>query len=225
MSDEPPRRPLTIILEPDCCYPIISCAPTVYERHYDTDVCLQHIYSKHDSQITFIPIFPLFDIGQFQKIVKNNHDLIQINAFHILCNNTQAVDEWADDNYPKVKSINKIETNKDLQIQELIAQNCDRQLEYHDTMRRIHSANSITPLVAIHSREERQCIQVKLDDLSQRLIFAQKCKLDHQMAVENYTRTMRNLERQLKDLTRRQETLQQKEEHILEGCSPIQSTD
>ncbi|CAF0824598.1 unnamed protein product [Rotaria sordida] len=135
-----------------------------------------------------------------------------------------AVDQWADDNYPKVKSVTKIETNKDLQIQELIAQNCDRQLDYHDEMRRMHSANGVTPLAAAHAREERQCIEVKLGDLSQRLPYAQKCKLEHQVAEEKCARIERNLERQMKDLIRRREALQLQEEDILEGSFSVQST-
>ncbi|CAF3464074.1 unnamed protein product [Rotaria sp. Silwood1] len=224
MTSEALEQPLTIVLEPECSSPVTSCAPAVYECHYDVDECLKRIYSKRDSQITFIPILTSFDIVQFQKIVKNIHDLTQITAFHILCNDTQAVDRWADDNYPKVKSVTKIETNKDLQIQELIAQNCDRQLDYHDKMRRIYSANGVTPLIAVHAREERQCVEVKLDDLSQRLSYAQKCKLEHQVAVEKCARMEQNLERQMKDLIRRREALQQEEEDILEGCSSVQST-
>ena len=94
-------------------------------------------------------------------------------------------------------------------------------------MKRIHSANGVTPLVAIHAREGRQCLEVKLGDLSQRLLYTQKCKLECQAAMEKYARMERNLERQMKDYIRRQDALQQQEEEedILEGCSPVQSTD
>jgi hypothetical protein len=224
MSERPPREPLLIVLEPECRSPVTSCAPAVYEHHYDTDECLKRIYSKRDSQITFIPIFSFFDTAQFQKIIKNIHDLTQITAFHILCNKTQAVDQWADDNYPKVKSVTKIETDKDLQVQELISQNCDRQLDYHDRMRRMYSDNGVTSLVAVYAKEERQCIDFKLGDLNQRLLYAQKCKLEHQGAAEKCTRIERNLERQMKDLIRRQEALQQQEEDILKVCTSVQST-
>ncbi|CAF3648548.1 unnamed protein product [Rotaria sordida] len=107
---------------------------------------------------------------------------------------------------------------------ELIAQNCDRQLDYHDEMRRMHSANGVTPLAAAHAREERQCIEVKLGDLSQRLPYAQKCKLEHQVAEEKCARIERNLERQMKDLIRRREALQLQEEDILEGSFSVRST-
>ena len=90
MSD---RQPLTIVLEPECSSPVYSSAPTVHERHYDTDKCLEHIYSKYDSQITLIPVYSLFNMTQFEKVVKNVHHLTQVIAFHILCDNTQAVNQ------------------------------------------------------------------------------------------------------------------------------------
>ena len=90
MSD---RQPLTIVLEPECSSSVYSSAPTVHERHYDTDKCLEHIYSKYDSQITLIPVYSLFNMTQFEKVVKNVNHLTQVIAFHILCDNTEPVDQ------------------------------------------------------------------------------------------------------------------------------------